>query len=127
KNYKLKYSRLLTCYSALLYLLGVFNKAKTVRPEDVQAMARLTPTKRLEWILRQTEFTASHDKVQDVIARYEQFLTNTNAEEPELIERFADKDQRKRYVSDAYAFGDAMLEIIDSIGQKTRLHRMLVV
>jgi len=34
KNYKLKHSRLLTCYSALLYLLAVFSKNKTVSPTD---------------------------------------------------------------------------------------------
>jgi hypothetical protein len=31
KNYKLKHSRLLTCYSALLYLLTVYSKQQTVR------------------------------------------------------------------------------------------------
>ncbi len=32
KNYKLKHSRLLTCYSGLLYLLAVFSKNGTVSP-----------------------------------------------------------------------------------------------
>jgi hypothetical protein len=32
KNYKLKHSRLLTCYSGLLYLLAVHNHRNTVFP-----------------------------------------------------------------------------------------------
>ena len=42
KNYKLKFSRLLTCYSALLYLLFTFGKSGTVRPEDVVDMVGLS-------------------------------------------------------------------------------------
>ena len=53
KNYKLKHSRLLTCYSALLYLLAVFTRNKTVSPKDVKEMISLTPTERLGWLLAQ--------------------------------------------------------------------------
>ncbi|MBI3474278.1 MAG: hypothetical protein HY010_00975, partial [Acidobacteria bacterium] len=51
KNYKLKHSRLLTCYSALLYLLAVYGREQTVSPTDALAMIGLTPTERLEWLL----------------------------------------------------------------------------
>lgn len=44
KNYKLKHSRLLTCYSALAYLLAVFQEKKTVTPADARTMVGLTPT-----------------------------------------------------------------------------------
>ena len=54
KNYKLKHSRLLTCYSGLLYLLAVYSRRKTVSPTDVVDMSRLTPAERLEWLLAET-------------------------------------------------------------------------
>src|SRR5206468_800733 len=50
RNYKLKYSRLLTCYSAILYLAWVLRARTTVTPEDAIDMARLTPTERLEFV-----------------------------------------------------------------------------
>ena len=50
KNYKLKHSRLLTCYSALLYLLTIFRGKGTVGPTDALDMIRLSPTQRLEWL-----------------------------------------------------------------------------
>ena len=48
KNYKLKYSRMLTCYSALVYLLALHNSAGTVTPDDVRGMVAKSPTERLE-------------------------------------------------------------------------------
>jgi predicted nucleotidyltransferase len=53
KNYKLKHSRLLTCYSALLYLLSIYSAQHTVHPDDAVTMAKLSPTARLEYLLEQ--------------------------------------------------------------------------
>jgi len=50
KNYKLKHSRLLTCFSALLYLLAIYTERDSVSPDDAAAMIRLTPTARLKWL-----------------------------------------------------------------------------
>lgn len=78
KNYKLKHSRLLTCYSALLYLLAVFAKNKTVSPRDAEIMISLTPTQRLEWLLSQTELKDAHASLRGLISGYEEFLANTD-------------------------------------------------
>jgi hypothetical protein len=51
KNYKLKHSRMLTCYSAILYLLSEYAEYGAVSPDSAVAMARLTPTSRLEFLL----------------------------------------------------------------------------
>src|SRR5438552_17572008 len=73
KNYKLKHSRLLTCYSALLYLLVVFSKHKTAHPTDALEMVKLTPTERLEWIQKETGLS----KIAELLACYERFLEET--------------------------------------------------
>ncbi len=127
KNYKLKHSRLLTCYSALLYLLSVFSKAHTVSPTDAIQMVSLTPTQRLEWILLQSELADAHEKTRQIIAQYEQFLTQTAIPERELIDRFLDKDTTRRYFQSAYNFGDSVFELLDVIGKKNRFYRLLVV
>jgi predicted nucleotidyltransferase len=69
KNYKLKHSRLLTCFSALLFLLAVFVEKATVRPEDVQEMVSYTPTERLEWLLRSNRWTGAHRALSELIDR----------------------------------------------------------
>ena len=48
KNYKLKHSRLLTCYSAILYLIAIHYQNVSVHPSDAREMTELTPTQRLE-------------------------------------------------------------------------------
>ena len=52
KNYKLKHSRMLTCYSALLCLLAVYARGKTVSPKDALEIISQTPTERLDALTR---------------------------------------------------------------------------
>jgi predicted nucleotidyltransferase len=123
KNFKLKHSRLLTCYSALLYLLFVYSKRKTVSPTDAIDMIRLTPTERLEWLHGETHL----NRIEDLIKCYEAFLEETNYAEAELINRFLDPDKSREYFKAANQLGDLVFEILENIGQKTRFHRLLVV
>jgi hypothetical protein len=125
KNYKLKHSRLLTCYSALLYLLAIFGAERTVRPEDAVAMTRQSPTQRLEWILQRKELADAHESVRLLIDQYEKFLTSTDFPEKALIERIINSNES--LFSSAEGFGDLMFEIIETIGRRSNFHRVLVV
>lgn len=127
KNYKLKHSRLLTCYSALIYLLAVFESNKTVTPKDAMAMVEMTPTQRLEWILALPSFSASHETVRKLMAQYELFLETTNTEEANLVSLFLDKDRSKAAMDEAYTFGDLVYTLLSSLGKGNRFHRLLVV
>lgn len=125
KNYKLKHSRLLTCYSALLYLLFVHNRNGTVTPMDANAMVRLSPTERLEHLAVGTESAGGRQKLMDLLARYEQFLAATERDEDELVALIMEKGTAP--FPKQYEFGDIMFEVMDLIGGRTRFHRLLVV
>ncbi len=127
KNFKLKHSRLLTCYSALLHLLALYSKNGTVSPTDTVNMIQLTPTQRLEWLTSQPELVDVHPKIEDLIKCYEEFLELTDASEEELVKRFLDKQQSRKYFQSAYRFGDLVFEVLDAIGKRNRFHRLLVV
>lgn len=127
KNYKLKHSRLMTCYSALLYLLAVYGRQQTVSPTDAIAMIELTPTGRLEWLRDQPDLVPARQKVCELLEQYEQFLQTTNADERELVNRFMDKETSQSYMSAAYKFGDLVYKVLTSIGNENRFHRLLVV
>jgi len=127
KNYKLKHSRLLTCYSGLLYLLGVFSARRTVAPTDAAEMVARTPTERLEWLLSQPRLTDAHEKLEKPLRSYEAFLESTEAAENTLIERFLDARTHLKYMRSAYEFGDLVFDVLETIGQKNRFHRLLVV
>jgi hypothetical protein len=51
KNYKLKHNRMLTCYSAILFLLGALRIEKSVSADKAFEMSKMTPTGRLNWLL----------------------------------------------------------------------------
>lgn len=127
KNYKLKHSRLLTCYSGLLYLLAIYGKEHAVSPSDAVAMIRLTPTERLEDLLRRSDLSRAHDAIRKLLDQYELFLEATNASEKELISRFMDDSASKAYMVGAYKFGDEVFEVLTAIGNGNRFHRLLVV
>ncbi|HEY0758942.1 MAG TPA: nucleotidyltransferase domain-containing protein [Acidisarcina sp.] len=127
KNYKLKYSRLLTCYSGLLYLLALHVRNATVHRQDAMAMISLTPTQRLEWLLSQPDLSDAHDGVLALIRSYEHFLEVTRQPKLELLKIFSDAQDSKRHYVEASAFGDLVFEVIQKIGQGKKLHRLLLV
>lgn len=127
KNYKLKHSRLLTCYSALLYLLAVYRRYNTVSPQHAQEMISLTPTERLDWLLKQAYLANAHDIIKKLLGQYETFLFATNASEADLIDQFSEKEKSQEYMKAAYKFGDLVFEALNCIGENSRFHRLLVV
>ena len=127
KNYKLKHSRLLTCYSALLYLLAVYSSRNTVSPDDADAMIRLTPMARLMWLGQQDHLSKIRGTLSQLIDCYEQFLLQTEAAEDALVEQFMDKNRSKKFMASASDLGDSVFELLGSIGGDTRFYRLLVV
>lgn len=128
-NYKLKHSRMLTCYSALLNLLGVYRLEGGVSRESAEVMCGRTPTERLEWLLSEGRWSAAHRDIRKMIVRYEEFLEVTDAEEGRLIERFLEEGEGKRLMQRAYDFGDLMCEVLAEVGAERggRFYRLLVV
>jgi len=127
KNYKLKHSRLLTCFSALLYLLAVYRRRGTVTPDDALIMIRLTPTERLEWLRRQSYLKCARPAITELLEQYERFLETTSVHTDLLVRRFTSKKTSSKYLDAANTFGDAMFEALHVIGGGSRFHRLLVV
>lgn len=127
KNYKLKHSRLLTCYSGLLYLLAVYRRKRTVHPSDCSTMIDLTPTERLEWIQSRPELAHASRKIQLLLSQYERFLEVTSASEEKLINQFMQKQSSQKYLGDARKFGDLVFDVLDEIGSGNPFYRLLVV
>lgn len=127
KNYKLKHSRMLTCYSALIYLLAVYARESTVSPQDASEMTKLTPTQRLEWLTDQIKFKYAVPKIKALISQYEAFLDNTSGGDAVLREFFSDPQKSAKYMAESYSFGDLMFEAMCAVGDGTRLFRLIVV
>lgn len=127
KNYKLQHSRLLTCYSAILCLIGVYAQCNSVHPSDAKQMIERTPTRRLEWLREQPYLSDTHRVLDALLAQYEKFLETTNASEEELIECFMNKIKATEYLEAAGKFGDLVYDALSGIGQRSRFHRLVVI
>lgn len=124
-NYKLKHSRLLTCYSALLYLASLLRHADSVSREDAFTMATLTPLDRLLAVRE-----ANPDRRADIdalLAAYARFLETTDASKAELLARFAEDEYHETKREEAHRFGDLNFALLSHVASESRLFRYLVV
>jgi hypothetical protein len=126
KNYKLKHSRLMTCYSGILVLLWIYSKNGTVTVTDAFNMTMLNPTKRIEMLISNSDGELASD-LEILLRRYDRFLAGTNHSEGDLVKIFLDPDLSKEYMSIGYEFGDAMFKCLNAIGAGNLFHRILTV
>ncbi|GAB3121447.1 nucleotidyltransferase domain-containing protein [Novispirillum itersonii] len=125
KNYKLKHSRMLTCYSALLYLLVVYKKHNSVSPTDAINMTKLTPIDRLLWI--KDEFKDAKLDIENLLEQYELFLERTKDGDRTLADNFKDSANSSQFILESYKFGDLMQKALETIGKDNHLYRLIIV
>ena len=127
KNYKLKHSRMLTCFSAILQLLAIYEMNGTVTPADAQAIILRAPTQRLEWLIEQAAFSDAHKTLRSLLDQYEIFLDATNDTEEALVTRFLDRKNSRDFMQAAYKFGDLTYEAMKLIGRENPFFRLIIV
>lgn len=123
KNYKLKHSRLLTCFSAVAYLLKVYHDQRTVTPDDAWKMVQLTPTERLEYLQRLPDIGENTiDIIDQAFYHYERFLTVTGIQAEQVVDRF------KSNIDDLkpYAFGDTIYKLLGLLDEGL-MHRIITI
>lgn len=123
KNYKLKHNRMLTCYSAILFLIGVLRLEKTVSAERAFQMSQLTPTERLNWLLKDDAFEVAHNSLNDLVGQYEIFLESTKAGDDALVKKFSDKIEGDKLMDGSYQFGDLMYKVLSDL-QSSCVHEI---
>jgi predicted nucleotidyltransferase len=127
KNYKLKHSRLLTCYSGLLFLLYLYNKKNTVKPSDVCEMVKLSPTQRLEWLKSDSDDASTKKHATEVLQFYERFLKDTDKSEAQLVNEFLDGEKARTYRHNADELGRKVYDLMTAVGGNSKFYRLLVV
>ncbi len=127
KNYKLKHSRMLTCYSALLQLLFVYVKSGTVSVSDAQIMTSLTPVQRVKFVSDELGESEPARYIEDLLNKYERFLDVTSVSKEDLTGAFLDENGAKQLREEQSAFGDVAYKILYSIGHDNQFYRRLVI
>jgi hypothetical protein len=125
RNFKLKYSRMTTCFASVA-ALG--SHLAPVKEEEILELTELTPRQRLESVGSRREELRS--VVDEVLDRYAWFLEQTGLPAVQLEELFSDKQRRVEMFRSANEYGDAMyrlLQAIDAADDRLKLVRYLVI
>lgn len=123
KNLKLKYIRLMTCYSSILYLLAVYSNRKTVSPEDVLGMIALTPVDRLRAVSNifdwsNQELVSKMDNVTNsILENYANFLKLNHLDAREAKREYNKNEESWR--SKSYEYGNYFADIINILGDES--------
>jgi hypothetical protein len=127
RNYKLKYSRLLICYSAIVYLCWLSRVRQSVTPADAMRMIALRPLERLENVRAKSRSADASDSVTRILELYSTFLDHTDAEKDVLIKRFGRQTYHEQRRNEAREFGDEIFRLLNAVALDLPIYRYLVV
>ena len=122
KNFKLKFSRLSTCFSSIAYLTALDIPCSK---ERVIEMIQLTPSSRLRAVPKFVPQTK--DTINRALESYHWFMERTNVPETDLYEYFENEENRRDAFGRASKFGGHIYEVLKTIDEKNNSLRYLVV
>jgi hypothetical protein len=121
RNFKLGYSRLLTCFATIAALSG-FNH---IERKDIIRICRMTPIERLLTLFEKQ--AATGPSLLNALKLYHWFLEMTEMPTDKLEEYFTERDNRVTAFGNAKAFGDQIYEVVRTVAGQTGTLRYLVV
>lgn len=121
RNFKLGYSRLLTCFAAV----AVLSEMNHVTKEELIATCQKTPVERLLSLAERRHSTK--DAVATALTSYHWFLKKTEMSNPDLHEYFSVRENRVIAFQHAKKFGDQIFDIVKLASEEAGTFRYLVV
>ncbi len=121
KNYKLKHSRLATCFSMVAHLAS---EPAPVPAERVVELCRITPQERFGQLRGRT---AEADKlIAELHERYEAFLRCVQRSDEELMPEFSDPASRRARLGEAARYGDAIYQLLTCVVPGERMRQLVI-
>ncbi len=121
KNYKLKVSRMATCFSMVANLSS---EPRPVTIDTVLELCRMPPAERLK------RLDGRGERAKDIVAKledaYEEFLQDVQRPEDVLLEEFAHDDARRDKLTRAAAYGGLIYELLVAVVPDERLRYLIV-
>lgn len=126
KNLKLKYHRLLTCYSAVSFLIDVSSKSKTVTPDDVKKMISLTPLERLKQVAYGADNAALRLELESAINLYSNFLETMHSPKELIEENYKINSSEWRERSHRFGKHISQALVLQGVGTRGGLHQTVL-
>jgi len=121
RNYKLKFSRLSTCFSMVTNLASL---AAPVTRQQVIELTRMTPRERFARVA-QASAEARH-LVDELDERYGAFLRTVQRPKDELLVELQTHEARSRFLQDAGQFGTTIYGLLREVAQEGRMRYLVV-
>ena len=121
KNYKLKVSRLATCFSMVANLSA---EPVPVTVETVLHLCRMTPAERFERLRAQGPI--ANEVIDQLFEIYDAFLESTRHDKDDLLVEFTSSSHRERALGDAKRYGDLIYKLLQEVASAERM-RFLVI
>lgn len=127
KNYKLKHSRVLTCFSSIIYCQAVVCAMGAMSKDDAISMIELTPLERLDAAAKIVDKSNFNERIDECLAAYNSFLEVTNDHPENLERRFGDESEVRTLFEGANRFGDLIAQTIQELDLRNRITRIIMV
>jgi len=121
KNYKLKHSRLATCFSMVAHLAS---EQPPVLAERVIELCRMTPHERFGRLQEHGDAVAG--LVAELYERYEAFLHCVQRPDEELQAEFSHPEQRRARLEEAAGYGDAIFRLLTHVVPEGRMRQLVI-
>lgn len=121
RNFKLGYSRLMTCFATV----GLLSSYRQITKEDLIAICKLTPIERLLLLSERQPLVKGH--LIQALQQYHWFLEKTENTTVDLETYFRDINNRREAFTHASKFGDAIYHVVHTADTQSETLRYLVV
>jgi len=122
KNFKLKFSRMLTCFGSITAIIEMGADADV---KQIVALRQDTPLERLTNVAN--KYKALKDDIEKVQREYNWFLEVTNVSEAALIDKFRDEIFKTDAFSRADEFGMSVYKIVRYVAEEKEYMRYLLI
>ena len=120
RNLKLKFSRMLTCFSLVIPLAA---PRASIGPPECVGLMQERPLERLRQIAIQSQNVELWEKLAD---DYGWFLNATRQPREEVLEWIESDVNRQEALRRAEHFGDAMYELLDAVAESKALRYLVI-
>ncbi|WP_287742726.1 nucleotidyltransferase domain-containing protein [Methylobacterium sp.] len=121
KNFKLGYSRLMTCFATV----GLLSSYNTIDKSELIALCKLPPLDRLLLLVDRNSHVVN--PLREALMEYHWFLEKTEQSTEDLEKYFSNRENKIEAFSHSGKFGDAMFKVVQAAAQESGTMRYLVV
>ena len=122
KNLKLRFSRLLICYS---FVAGLMERGSVLTADDVLAVSDQTPLQRLLALKSSDAFYSSN--VDQLLTEYDWFLHEMDRDKNDALAWISNKSARMDALSRGENFSETMSRRVSDVARKHNYSRYLVI